>query len=96
MYLSTVHLPTLHRGVVIVRSFHNLRMSMSWSDGRQNDGGNSDGLSKQKKIDALNSINSVLAMLASDEDLHEDLQLPIVKMAMAHWTGENRLPGGTV
>lgn len=64
---------------------------MSWSEGRQNDGGN--GLSKEKKIDALNSINSVLAMLASDEDLHEDLQLPIVKMAMAHWTGENRLPG---
>jgi hypothetical protein len=63
---------------------------MSWSDGRE--AGINQSQLKQRKKDALTAINGVLAMLASDEDLHEDLQLPIVKVAMQHWTGTKRLP----
>ena len=34
----------------------------------------------------------MLAHLAADRNLHDDLKDPEVKVAMRHWTGEERLP----
>lgn len=54
--------------------------------------------SKTKMVDRkvieerLAQINSVLAMLAKDEDLQDDLKTPAVQTALKHWTGINRLP----
>ena len=65
-----------------------------WSDGRYT----------QKDLDPdvkdivkckenLDAIDSVLLMLSKDDDLHDDLKLPIVTIAINHWTiPEKRLP----
>jgi hypothetical protein len=69
---------------------------MSWSEGsdRGPSGVASAAQQREKKRSALVTINGVLAMLAADEDLHEDLQLRVVQVAMQHWTGAKRLPPG--
>lgn len=44
-----------------------------------------------RTADHLRSINAVLLKLSNDEDFQDDLKLPIVKAAIDHWTGKNRL-----
>jgi hypothetical protein len=43
------------------------------------------------KAEQLRQVNSVLEKLAKDEDLQDDFKLPIVRTAIDHWTGKNRL-----
>lgn len=62
---------------------------MSWSEGRTAD---KHDLPLKKRRMALVAVNAVLKMLAEDNDLHEDMKLPVVKIAIDHWTGKNRLP----
>jgi len=49
-------------------------------------------LTDEQKLEAIRSVNGCLAMLAKDEDLQDDLQLPLVLLAISHWSGTNRLP----
>ncbi len=73
---------------------------MSWSEGSDRISSNLNDKTKQaiakKKLESLDALNSVLARLAADEDLHEDLKLPIVMTAIQHWTGQSRLPPGDI
>jgi hypothetical protein len=43
------------------------------------------------KADLLRQVNAVLEKLAKDDDLQDDFKLPVVKTAIDHWTGKNRL-----
>ena len=43
-------------------------------------------------MDKLHSLNVLLKKFVSDEDLHDDLKLNIVKIACNHWTGIKRQP----
>eukprot|EP01038_Epipyxis_sp_PR26KG_P004092 gene4092-5840_t len=61
---------------------------MSWSENRTKEA----GWTKVEIKDKIDQINKVLSMLAHDEDLHDDFQLPEVQKALDHWTGVNRLP----
>ena len=61
---------------------------MSWSSNRPK---GSSGPTKEQKKDALRFLNGELNILAQDEDLHADLRLPAVQIALKHWTGEKRL-----
>ena len=45
-----------------------------------------------KKLENIRSVNGCLAMLARDEDLQDDLKLPILKLAIDHWSGVHRMP----
>lgn len=61
---------------------------MSWAESRGKD---KSLWSKEMIVEKVDQVNKVLAMLAKDEDFHDDLQMPIVKAAIYHWTGQNRL-----
>lgn len=62
---------------------------MSWSEGREN---KNNTLDIQKQIESLNSINQLLLKLYKDEDFHYELELDVVRVALNHWSGKNRLP----
>ena len=67
-------------------------ISMSWSEGRdsipQNVVENTD-----KLLEKLHRINGLMKHLSVDEDLQDDLKLPVVQVAINHWKGgANRLP----
>ena len=47
---------------------------------------------EKKKLESIRSVNGCLAMLAKDEDLQDDLKLPILKLAIDHWSGIHRMP----
>jgi hypothetical protein len=68
--------------------------SMSWSAKRE-ENSRSTRLDQQKKIDGkrrhIDQINKVLQLLAKDEDLHDDLRMPSIVVAVDHWTGVRRL-----
>ena len=66
---------------------------MSWSAERQSSRENEEAMNRKKR-ETLQNVNSVLRMLANDEDFHDDLKQPLVKIAIKHWTGEARLPPG--
>lgn len=40
----------------------------------------------------MEAVDGLLAKLAADGDFQDDLHQPQVRLAMKHWTGENRLP----
>ncbi|TFJ84673.1 hypothetical protein NSK_004137 [Nannochloropsis salina CCMP1776] len=40
----------------------------------------------------MEAVNGLLAKLASDSDFQDDLRQPQVRVALKHWTNENRLP----
>ena len=40
----------------------------------------------------VDQLQKVLQLLAKDEDLHDDLRMPSVVVAVNHWTGVKRLP----
>jgi hypothetical protein len=61
---------------------------MSWSENRISTGGTVDIAKINRQIE---QVNSVLLMLSRDEDLQDDLKMPIVQKALFHWTGVNRL-----
>jgi len=54
---------------------------MSWAKGREK----TEGISAEKKLKNLNTINAILLQLSNNEDFQSDLKLPIVKKAIAHW-----------
>ncbi len=60
----------------------------SWSENRTK----AEGWSKDVKNHKITQINGVLTMLSKDDDLHDDLKLPIVNAAIKHWTNQVRLP----
>ena len=66
-----------------------------WSDGRHTQKKDLDPDMKDivKCKENLDAIDSVLLMLSKDDNLHDDLKLPIVTIAVNHWTiPEKRLP----
>lgn len=65
---------------------------MSWSDYRNN--GKHQERDKKSRLEAIGVVNAILAQMANDEDLHEDFEVPAVKIALQHWTGKNRLDAG--
>ena len=69
---------------------------MSWSSGRDLEPkiSSKKAISEQHKVklESIRQINGVLNMLASDEDLQDDLKLASVRTALDHWTGIRRLP----
>jgi hypothetical protein len=78
-----------------------VRNSMSWSDGRNSNVDNNlskggDGVKisteHKKKLEAIRQINGVLNSFAQDEDLQDDLKLPLVRLAIDHWSGIRRMP----
>lgn len=60
---------------------------MSWSENRHTESKSS----QEEKLIKLRQVNTVLEKLAKDEDLHDDLKMPVVKRALDHWTGRKRL-----
>lgn len=63
---------------------------MSWSDNRSNDSSNQRNW--EEKRARLEQVNAVLGKISQDEDFYDDLKIPLVKKALDHWTGKNRLP----
>lgn len=60
---------------------------MSWSEERT-------PIEKRKKEEILyciENVNAVLKKLSLDSDLTDDLEDPIVQIAIKHWTNERRL-----
>jgi hypothetical protein len=45
----------------------------------------------KEKRTSFEQINAVFHKLFQDDDFYDDLTLPVVKKAIAHWTGSNRL-----
>ena len=72
--------------------------AMSWSTGRKSDTEAPSAEKKcisedhKRKLECIRQINGVLGMLASNEDLQDDLKNPAVRLALDHWTGVRRLP----
>ena len=60
---------------------------MSWSENRHS----ANKSSQEEKLIKFRQVNTVLEKLAKDEDLHDDLKMPVVKKALDHWTGRKRL-----
>ena len=56
---------------------------ISWSENRER----TKSFSSSQLLEKLELINGLLQMLANDEDLHDDLQLPQVQIALKHFTG---------
>ena len=56
---------------------------ISWSENRER----TKSFSSSHLLEKLELINGLLRMLANDEDLHDDLQLPQVQIALKHFTG---------
>jgi hypothetical protein len=56
---------------------------ISWSENRER----TKSFSSSQLLEKLELINGLLRMLANDEDLHDDLQLPQVQIALKHFTG---------
>ncbi len=63
---------------------------MSWSDNRSNDSSNQRNWDEKRA--RLEQVNAVLGKISQDEDFYDDLKIPLVKKALDHWTGKNRLP----
>lgn len=65
-----------------------------WSDGRVHIKDLDNDMKDIIKCkDNLDTINSVLLFLSKDDNLHDDLKLPIVNIAINHWTiPDKRLP----
>lgn len=61
-----------------------------WSDGRDS----KQSISLTQKLRSLEEINKALLHLAKDENFKEDLKLPIIQVAIRHWTGVERLSPG--
>jgi uncharacterized protein YfkK (UPF0435 family) len=60
---------------------------MSWSDERKKESQRS----ADEIIEKIHVVNSVLRQLALDSNLTDDLSDPMVKIAIKHWTNEERL-----
>lgn len=65
---------------------------MSWSEGRTTERELGASQNVNERIDKLLCVNGVLRKLSQDEDLHDELKLKPVKIALDHWTGKKRLP----
>jgi hypothetical protein len=61
----------------------------SWSDNREK---SSPIISLDQIMQRIKQVDSVLLKLSNDDDLHDDLKNPNVKIALNHWTGVSRLP----
>ena len=49
----------------------------------------------ERKLEGIRTVNGCLNMLANDVDLQSDLAEPMVKIAIEHWSGSNRMPSET-
>ena len=56
---------------------------ISWSENRER----SRSFSSSQLLENIKLVNGLLQMLANDEDLHDDLKLPQVQVALKHFTG---------
>ena len=56
---------------------------ISWSENRER----SRSFSSSQLLEKIQLVNGLLQMLANDEDLHDDLKLPQVQIALKHFTG---------
>ncbi len=56
---------------------------ISWSENRER----SRSFSSSQLLEKIQLVNGLLQMLANDEDLHDDLKLPQVQVALKHFTG---------
>jgi len=63
---------------------------MSWSSGREPS--RDVTALREKKQQSLSRIEGLLASLAKNEDLQDDLTDPTVQAALSHWTNVTRLP----
>jgi hypothetical protein len=62
---------------------------MSWSEGRDS---KKESEPASRRVEKLGYVNGALQKLSEDEDLHDELKLKIVQVAIDHWTGKKRLP----
>ena len=60
---------------------------MSWSEERAKESQRS----PDEVIEKISVVNAVLRQLAIDSDLTDDLNDPMVQIAIKHWTNEKRL-----